>query len=162
MARIDPTSHGRSMTDSALGAGDRQVGLSEEARSAISSMASVFEGRLGAIILVDGSGQIRMANAAAESMFGYGHAELAGRMVEELVPDRYRARHTGQREQFVASGEARPLGAGLELLGVRQDGAEFPVDISINPLEVGDGKFMLATILNRPPSGPMVPGRVPR
>lgn len=162
MARMDSTSHGGSVAGSAVGTDDGPVGLAPEARSAISSMASVFEGRVGAIILVDGSGQIRMANAAAESMFGYGHGELVGRPVEMLIPDRYRARHPGQRAQFVARGKARPLGSGLELLGVRQDGAEFPVDISINPLEVADARFMLATILNRPLSEPIVPGRAPR
>ncbi len=124
-------------------------------------MASVFETRRGAIMLVDGSGQICLANAAAERMFGYGQDELVGRLVEVLIPHRYRGRHTGQRARFLASGKARPLGAGLELVGMRQDGVEFPVDISINPLEIADGTFMLATILNRPPSGPVVPGRAP-
>jgi PAS domain S-box-containing protein len=143
-----------------LSASARQLGLAAEARGAISSMASVFETRRGAIILVDGSGQICLANAAAESMFGYGQGELVGRLVEVLIPDRYRGRHPGQRARFLASGKARPLGSGLELVGMRQDGLEFPVDISINPLEIAEGTFMLATILNRPPSGPVVPGHV--
>jgi PAS domain S-box-containing protein len=145
-----------------LVAGEKQGELPTEARSAISSMASVFDGRPGAVILVDESGQVRMANAAAESMFGYRHGELVGRLVEVLVPDRYRGRHPGQRARFVASGKLRPMGTDIELLAVRQDGVEFPVDISLGPLEIAEGTFTLATILNRPTSRPIVPGRAPR
>jgi PAS domain S-box-containing protein len=109
-------------------------------------MGLVLEALPDAIVLVDGSGRICLANAAAGSMFGYGRAELVDRRVEVLVPDRYRGRHAEHLALFFASPQARPHGAGLELSGVRKDGVEFPVDISISPLRTADGIFAIASI----------------
>jgi PAS domain S-box-containing protein len=159
---MDPPSHARSIRGPAVGAGEGQAEVAAEARTAIGSIASVFEGRPGAVILVDQSGQICIANAAAERMFGYGQGELVGRPVEVLVPDRYRGSHPGQRARFAASGKLRPMGTDLGLLAVRQDGVEFPVDISIGPLEIAEGTFTLATVLNRPTSSPIGPGGISR
>jgi PAS domain S-box-containing protein len=127
------------------GAGASQVGLAAQMESAgLTSL--VLEALPDAIVLVDGAGQIQLANAATDRMFGYGRGELIDRPVEVLIPDRYRDRHPGHRAGFFSSPHARPLGAGLELLGMRQDGVEFPVDISISPLRTANGIFAIAAI----------------
>lgn len=127
------------------GAGGGQVGL--EAHMDGAGMTSVvLEALADAIVLVDGAGQIRLANAATESMFGYSRGELVGQPVEVLLPDHYRDSHAGHHTGFFSSPHARPMGADLELWGARKDGVEFPVDISISPLETADGRLAIAAI----------------
>ena len=153
MARTNPvdragrSSHGRSIGDGlASGAGGGRVGLDAEVGGAGALMGLVLEALPDAIVLVDGSGRICLANTAAGSMFGYGHGELVGRRVEVLIPDRYSGRHAAHLASFFASPHTRPLGASPELSGVRKDGVEFPVDISIGPLRTADGNFAIAAI----------------
>ena len=92
-----------------------------------------------AAIVVDGDGRIVLANPAAADLFGYGPDDLAAHPIELLVPERFRARHRADRQAYAAAPRARPMGAGQELTGRRQDGSEFPVDISLAPLpDTGD------------------------
>ena len=98
----------------------------------------LLEGFLGlmpdAALVIDGDGQIISANGQAEVLFGYDPGELIGRVVETLVPERYRHQHRRDRATYLQQPRARPMGAGLELSGRRRDGTEFPVDISLAPL----------------------------
>jgi PAS domain S-box-containing protein len=92
-----------------------------------------------AAVVVDGDGRIVLANPSAAELFGYCPGDLAGRPIEVLVPERLRARHRAHRQGYAATPRARPMGAGQELTGRRQDGSEFPVDISLAPLpDAGD------------------------
>ena len=79
-------------------------------------------------------------------MFGYSPAELAGQQVELLIPERFRGTHLRHRDRYQAESRLRPMGAGLELLGLRKDGTEFPVDIMLSPVETDEGKLVLAVI----------------
>jgi PAS domain S-box-containing protein len=99
-----------------------------------------------AMVIVDHRGVIRLANAQTEEMFGYGRGELLGRPVELLLPQRFRAGHPGHRRAYAASQQVRPMGAGLELSGLRRDGAEFPVEISLSPLQTSEGLLVSAAI----------------
>jgi two-component system, sensor histidine kinase len=90
-----------------------------------------------AMIIIDASGLIRFANRQVCALFGYAHDEIIGHSVEELMPERFRARHTGHRQHYGDNPRVRPMGAGLELFALRRDGTEFPVEISLSP--VGDG-----------------------
>lgn len=95
----------------------------------------VFEAAPDGILVVDTRGRIREANPQAEEMFGYDREDLMGMEVEELVPEGVREAHRREREAYTDDPEPRPMGVGLELTGRRRDGSEFPVEISLSPME---------------------------
>ena len=96
--------------------------------------------------MVDARGRILDMNPAAERMFGYEREELMGSEVETLVPSASRSTHRAEREGYVADPHPRPMGVGLELSGVRKDGTQFPVEISLSPLEA-DGEVCVISIV---------------
>ena len=97
-----------------------------------------FESAPDAMVLVDRHGRIALANTQTEKMFGYGREELVGEPVEKLMPERFRNGHLAHRAQYSATPHTRPMGAGLELFGLHRDGHEFPIEISLAPLETED------------------------
>jgi protein-histidine pros-kinase len=99
-----------------------------------------------AIVVADSRGRIVLANANAEKLFGYAGEELVGEPVERLVPARLAARHAAHVNAYVASPHARPMGSGLELNGRRKDGSEFPVDVSLGPLQTEEGLLVASSI----------------
>jgi PAS domain S-box-containing protein len=98
------------------------------------------------MVIVDGTGTIRLVNAQTEAVFGYRRGELLGHPVEMLVPERFRAEHPGHRRGYATNQQVRPMGAGLELSGLRRDGSEFPVEISLSPLQTSDGLLVSAAV----------------
>jgi protein-histidine pros-kinase len=99
-----------------------------------------------ATIVSDQLGYIRIANEAAEALFGYDRGELIGQSIEILVPDTHRDRHRNLREHFASAPRARPMVAGLELYGRRKDGSEFRAEIALNPIETQDGLIITSTV----------------
>jgi PAS domain S-box-containing protein len=95
-----------------------------------------------AIVIVDQSGKIQLVNAQTEKLFGYARAELIGAAVENLVPELCHGQHSGHREAYAQSPPPRSMGAGLDLYGRRKDGTEFPVEISLSPLETAEGTLI--------------------
>jgi|SRR5271170_633307 len=108
----------------------------------------VVEAAPNAIIMVDAQGKITLANAQAESVFGYSRQELIGHPVEMLIPERFHHAHPGERGNYFAHPTARAMGAGRELFGRRKDGSEVPIEIGLNPIRTSEGLFVLASIID--------------
>src|SRR5436305_14977541 len=99
-----------------------------------------------AVVIVDAQARIALVNHLTEKMFGYERDELVGQPIEVLVPERYRPQHTRDRDAYTHAPRTRPMGLGRELLGRRKDGSEFPVEISLSPLDTGVGLVVTGSI----------------
>jgi PAS domain S-box-containing protein len=106
----------------------------------------LLEAAPDAMVIVDESGCIVLVNAQAEERFGYDRSELVGRPVEMLVPQRFAGMHVAFRSGYVAGPRTRPMGLAGDLFAVRKDGTEFPVEISLAPLETDDGLLVSAAV----------------
>jgi len=107
---------------------------------------SVLDSAPDAMIIIDPGGAILFANTQVSALFGYSAGELLGSPVEMLMPDRFRARHTGHRASYGQNVRVRPMGMGLDLYGMRKDGTEFPVEISLSPISRGNESIVAAAI----------------
>jgi len=107
---------------------------------------ALFESAPDGIVLVDEDGAIRDVNPHALDMFGYAREEILGQPIEILVPPDVRDVHRAERQVYMASPRARPMGIGLELRGCRKDGSQFPVEISLSPMAVGESCQVISII----------------
>jgi len=133
------TIQGRTLVSSAI----RDVSAR---RRADQKFRELLEAAPDAMVIADADGRITLVNAQTERLFGYTRDELVGRPVESLVPTRYRAAHVHHRSGFVRDPKARGMGSGLDLFGLRKDASEFPVEISLSPIETEDGTLVSIAI----------------
>jgi PAS domain S-box-containing protein len=106
----------------------------------------LFEFSPDAVLVTDRDGIVLRANQQTEILFGHTRAELIGQPVELLIPERFRPAHPRHRAGYAAQPRTRPMGAGLELYGLRKDGTEFPVDIMLSPLQVDEQPLVLTIV----------------
>ena len=99
-----------------------------------------------AVVIIDSVGHIAFVNAQTERLFGFARDEMLGQPVEVLLPERFRGAHARHRDSYRSDPRTRPMGAGLELFGLRKTGDEFPVDISLSPLPTEQGILLTAAI----------------
>jgi protein-histidine pros-kinase len=107
---------------------------------------SLLEAAPDAMVIVDRDGEITLVNGQTERLFRYTREELVGQPVEILIPERFRQSHVGHRAFFSKNMRLRPMGAGMELYARRKDGSEFPVEISLSPIETEQGTLVISAI----------------
>ena len=107
---------------------------------------TLFASSPDAIVVTDAEGRISEANTQLERLFGYSANELLGCPIEILIPEKYRRNHPAHRMAYADQPHIRPMGAGLELFGLRKDGIEFPVEIMLSPVETPRGWMVLGVI----------------
>ncbi len=107
---------------------------------------NLLESAPDAMIIIDENGKIAIVNAQAESMFGYRRVEILGQPIEILLPERIRDRHHSHRQEFFADPKLRPMGEGFDLVARRRDNSEFPVEISLSPVNTDGQRFVSSVI----------------
>ena len=99
-----------------------------------------------AMLVIDTAGHIVQLNHQTEVLFGYPRAKLLGQPIEHLLPERFHSAHLRHRTAYVAEPQTRPMGTNLPLFGRRQDGREFPVEVSLSPVHIGDELLVISSI----------------
>jgi PAS domain S-box-containing protein len=107
---------------------------------------SVIDSAPDAMIIIDASGIIQFANRQVTALFGHDAPSIVGKPVEILLPERFHARHVSNRQSYTGNVRVRPMGIGLDLFGRRADGSEFPVEISLSPIEQNGERLVAAAI----------------
>lgn len=118
----------------------------EDTLGSPSDRLSLLEAAPDAMVVADHRGQIVLVNAQAENLFGYAREDLLGQHIEILVPQRFRGTHAGHRQHYQEAPRVRPMGAGLDLYGLRKNGSEFPVEISLSPIKIRGETYVSSAI----------------
>jgi PAS domain S-box-containing protein len=126
-------------------AGDNPIGPKMQSKEGIEAL---FLYATEGILVVNEKGEIIRINPSAEKLFGYDAGELLGKPIEVLVPKSVSGRHYDHRDKYNQHPHARSMGAGIELFGLRKDGREFPVEISLSPYHNDEGKYVIAFIVD--------------
>jgi len=116
---------------------EKQLDMPEALKQGEALFRSLVESAPDGVVIVDYLGRIVLVNSQTETLFGYSREELIGQPVELLIPDRFREGHANHRRDYAVAPRVRPMGEGQELCGRRKDGSDFPVSISLSPIQTG-------------------------
>jgi PAS domain S-box-containing protein len=117
-----------------------------DAKLVASRFRTLLESVPDGIVMVNSIGRIVLSNIHADRLFGYEPGELAGKSIEVLLPERFHGAHVGHRANYFAQPRTRSMGIGLELYGLRKNATEFPVEISLSPLETEEGRMVMSAV----------------
>ena len=125
-----------------------QTDISERKQMQWLQLAKIVDGSPEAMLLVSENGLIKLANAPAAKIFAYPLEALIGLDVDELVPKAARGEHMQRRAEFMQENKARPMSASRSLTGLRRDGQEFPVEISLTPIDIDNQRATIVSVLD--------------
>ena len=111
-------------------------------------LEALLEGTSSSLIMTDAVGRIMLTSRAADRLFGYEPGELGGQLIEVLIPDPLRDNHVLLRGAFSSGPEARQMGSGRDVRGLRKDGGEVPVEVALRPIDTAEGPCILATLVD--------------
>jgi len=130
----------------------RDISVRKAADKHLAQMEGRYRGLLeaapDAMVVVDQAGEIVLLNVQAEKQFGYSRNELLGREVKSLIPEGFAERIIADSTRSAADALAQVIGTGIELIGRRKNGTEFPIEIMLSPLESAEGTLVTAAIRN--------------
>jgi PAS domain S-box-containing protein len=109
---------------------------------------ALFEFATEGILISDNKGLITKINPNGAKLFGYKAEELVGQLIEKLIPGRLKKRHVHHRSGFMGNPHARSMGKEMDLFGLKKDGSEFPIELSLSPFISGDSQFVMAFIID--------------
>lgn len=109
---------------------------------------ALFENATEGFLITDTKGQVVLSNPSATKQFGFTKEELIGKPVEELMPKRFKSGHSHYRNSYYVNPHSRSMGSGVELFGMRKDGTEFPIEISLSSFITEEGMFVIAFIID--------------
>jgi diguanylate cyclase (GGDEF)-like protein/PAS domain S-box-containing protein len=122
--------------------------VTNDRATAQAQLQVAIEAAPNGILIIDQNGTIRVVNAQIKQQFQYQRSELLGASIDLLLPERFRSRHAAQRKKFFVSPNLGIGNVANEFYGLRKDGAEFPIEISLDPIDAPGGKDLLVTIID--------------